>query len=115
MACLSLSAKMEECRVPLLSEFPGDHYNFESRVIRRMELLILDTLDWKMNITTPFTFTNYFVSKLCDNNQMRDTKSRVIEIISIAIRGQSSVNFSIFQLVSNNLFLDCSLNCICNL
>ena len=88
IACLSLAAKMEECRVPLLSEFPGEDYNFEGKVIRRMEILLLDTLEWRMAIATPCTFTPYFVSKLCKNNQMRDAVSRVIEIIPVAIRSK---------------------------
>nr|XP_027093004.1 cyclin-D5-1-like [Coffea arabica] len=92
IACLSLAAKMEECRVPLLSEFPGEDYNFEGKVIRRMEILILDTLEWRMAIATPYTFTPYFVSKLCKNNQLRDAVSRVIEIIPVAIRNANLIH-----------------------
>lgn len=67
VACLSLAAKMEECDVPSLSEFPSQDFNFESKVIQRMELLVLSTLDWKMNFTTPFAFLPYFISKFSNN------------------------------------------------
>ncbi|RVW57486.1 Cyclin-D5-1 [Vitis vinifera] len=48
VACLSLAAKMEELRVPNLSEFPVEGYYFDNKVIRRMELMVLETLEWKM-------------------------------------------------------------------
>ncbi|CAI9115956.1 OLC1v1016981C1 [Oldenlandia corymbosa var. corymbosa] len=86
IACLSLAAKMEECRVPLLSEFPAQDYNFECNVIRRMELLVLDTLDWRMALATPFSFTYYFASKLCQSNPIRETVPRVIDILSATIK-----------------------------
>ncbi|KAG6409235.1 hypothetical protein SASPL_132269 [Salvia splendens] len=68
MACLSLAAKVEEIRVPALSEFCVEDYNFESSVIQRMELLVLNALGWKMGSLTPFSFTTFFASKFCDNN-----------------------------------------------
>ncbi|KAI5655196.1 hypothetical protein M9H77_32383 [Catharanthus roseus] len=84
VACLSLAAKMEEQKVPNLSDFPRRDY-FDSKLIKKMELLVLDTLDWKMAIITPFAFTNYFISKFCPNSLM-DIQSRVIEVILSAVR-----------------------------
>ncbi|KAK1405639.1 hypothetical protein POM88_005244 [Heracleum sosnowskyi] len=37
VACLSLAAKMEEYKVPLLKDFPMEDYYFEGKVIQRME------------------------------------------------------------------------------
>ncbi|KFK30376.1 hypothetical protein AALP_AA7G253200 [Arabis alpina] len=64
VACLSLAAKMEERNVPGLSQYPQDQdFVFKPNVIRKTELMILSTLDWKMNIVTPFHYFNYFVTK----------------------------------------------------
>lgn len=89
VACLSLAAKMEECDVPSLSEFPSQDFNFESKVIQRMELLVLSTLDWKMNFTTPFAFLPYFISKF-SNNQSPPPHiwSNILRFIFILMTGR---------------------------
>lgn len=69
VACVSLAAKMEECEVPSLSQYHMDDYNFESCVIERMELLVLNTLEWKMASITPFAYLHYFVAKFCLQNR----------------------------------------------
>ncbi|XP_072988450.1 cyclin-D5-1-like [Typha latifolia] len=63
IACLSLAAKMEECRPPSLSEFQVEEYEFSCNAIQRMELLVLTTLEWRMSSITPFEYLNYFTSK----------------------------------------------------
>lgn len=68
VACLSLAAKMEEYTVPGLSQFQLEDYCFESKVIQRMELLVLTTLEWDMAIITPFAFLPYFIPKLCNGS-----------------------------------------------
>ncbi|CAD5330222.1 unnamed protein product [Arabidopsis thaliana] len=69
VACLSLAAKMEERIVPGLSQYPQDHdFVFKPDVIRKTELLILSTLDWKMNLITPFHYFNYFLAKISQDN-----------------------------------------------
>ncbi|KAA8528462.1 hypothetical protein F0562_035817 [Nyssa sinensis] len=68
VACISLAAKMEECKVPKLSEFPVEEYNFESKVIQRMELLVLNTLEWKMRSVTPFAYIHFYITKLCKDS-----------------------------------------------
>lgn len=72
VACLSLAAKVEETRVPLLLDLQvpppaaGDEmgYVFENRTIRRMELLLLSTLGWRMNPVTPLTLANRLLHKI---------------------------------------------------
>ncbi|KAL1534219.1 cyclin-D1-1-like [Salvia divinorum] len=87
MACLSLAAKMEEIRVPALSEFCVEDYNFESSVIQRMELLVLNALGWKMGSLTPLSFTTFFASKFCDNKSPpKNWLSRVMEAILTSVR-----------------------------
>ncbi|KAG5236702.1 hypothetical protein OIU76_011550 [Salix suchowensis] len=66
VACLSLAAKMEEPLVPSLLDLQveGARYIFEPRTIRRMELLVLSVLDWRLRSITPFSFTGFFACKL---------------------------------------------------
>ncbi|KDP21306.1 hypothetical protein JCGZ_21777 [Jatropha curcas] len=66
VACLSLAAKMEEALVPSLLDLQveGAKYIFEPRTIRRMELLVLSVLDWRLRSVTPFSFLDFFACKL---------------------------------------------------
>ncbi|XP_074274457.1 cyclin-D1-1-like [Silene latifolia] len=66
VACLSLAAKMEERLVPSLVDLQveGAKFIFEPKTIQRMELLVLDVLDWRLRIVTPFTFISFFSYKL---------------------------------------------------
>eukprot|EP00257_Ricinus_communis_P022487 XP_015582229.1 cyclin-D1-1 [Ricinus communis] len=66
VACLSLAAKMEEPLVPSLLDLQveGAKYIFEPRTIRRMELLVLSVLDWRLRSVTPFSFIGFFACKL---------------------------------------------------
>uniref|UniRef100_A0A0E0D3Q0 Cyclin-like domain-containing protein n=1 Tax=Oryza meridionalis TaxID=40149 RepID=A0A0E0D3Q0_9ORYZ len=75
VACVSLAAKMEEYRAPALSEFRAgggggggdgddDGYEFSCVSIRRMELLVLSTLDWRMAAVTPFDYLPCLSSRL---------------------------------------------------
>ncbi|KAH7566692.1 hypothetical protein ACOSP7_023299 [Xanthoceras sorbifolium] len=81
VSCLSLAAKMEECKVPALSEFQVEDYNFETKVIQRMELLVLNTLEWKMGSITPFAFLHYFISKFCGECRPKQLVSKAVELI----------------------------------
>ncbi|KAF3431321.1 hypothetical protein FNV43_RR26052 [Rhamnella rubrinervis] len=66
VACLSLAAKMEEPLVPSLLDLQVESakYIFEPRTIRRMELLVLGVLDWRLRSVTPFSFIGFFACKL---------------------------------------------------
>ncbi|KAI4382583.1 hypothetical protein MLD38_008530 [Melastoma candidum] len=66
VACLSLAAKMEEPLVPSLLDLQveGTKYVFEPRTIRRMELLVLTVLDWRLRSITPFCFLSFFAFKV---------------------------------------------------
>ncbi|TVU46139.1 hypothetical protein EJB05_05657, partial [Eragrostis curvula] len=66
VACLSIAAKMEEYCAPPLSEFraDADEYDFSCESIRRMELLVLSTLDWRMGDVTPFDYLPCLCSML---------------------------------------------------
>uniref|UniRef100_A0A1J3CWG6 Cyclin-D1-1 n=1 Tax=Noccaea caerulescens TaxID=107243 RepID=A0A1J3CWG6_NOCCA len=66
VACLSLAAKMEEVLVPSLFDFQveGVKYIFEAKTIKRMELLVLSVLDWRLRSVTPFNFLSFFAYKM---------------------------------------------------
>ncbi|CAN6323289.1 unnamed protein product [Urochloa humidicola] len=65
VACASLAAKMEEYRAPPLPEFlAGEGCAFTSASIRRMELLVLSTLGWRMAGVTPFDYLHCLASRL---------------------------------------------------
>ncbi|XP_019260897.1 PREDICTED: cyclin-D2-1-like isoform X2 [Nicotiana attenuata] len=69
VACLSLAAKMEETDVPLSLDLQVEDakFVFEARTIQRMELLVLSTLKWRMQAITPFSFIDYFLKKINDD------------------------------------------------
>ncbi|KAL1538509.1 cyclin-D5-1-like isoform X2 [Salvia divinorum] len=77
IACLSLAAKLEERVAPSLSEYDSDGYSFGGDVIQRMELLVLNTLEWKMNCITPFTYLNYFATLFSSEFRL----NRAVELI----------------------------------
>ncbi|KVI06734.1 cyclin-D3-1-like [Cynara cardunculus var. scolymus] len=66
VSCLSLAAKVEETHVPLLLDLQmeGSKYVFEAKTIQKMEVLILSTLQWKMNPITPLSFLEYITRRL---------------------------------------------------
>ncbi|CAN6334717.1 unnamed protein product [Urochloa humidicola] len=64
VACVSVAAKMEERQAPALSEFDAGDYDSCPASIRRMELLVLSTLGWRMAAVTPFDFLPCFTSRL---------------------------------------------------
>ncbi|KAL0558055.1 hypothetical protein IC582_006618 [Cucumis melo] len=66
VACISLAAKVEETHVPLLLDLQVEdsRYLFEAKTIKKMELLVLSTLQWRMNPVTPFSFVDYITRRL---------------------------------------------------
>ncbi|XP_011031307.1 PREDICTED: cyclin-D1-1-like isoform X2 [Populus euphratica] len=66
VACLSLAAKLEETRVPSLLDIQTlePRFLFKPSTVRRMELLVMGSLKWRLHIITPFSFLHYFIAKL---------------------------------------------------
>ncbi|MCD9646735.1 Cyclin-D2-1 [Datura stramonium] len=84
VASLSLAAKMEETEIPLSLDLQvaGDaKFVFEARTIQRMELLVLSTLNWRMNAITPFSFIDYFLKKI-NGDQIASINQSVQLILS---------------------------------
>ncbi|WOH10180.1 hypothetical protein DCAR_0729643 [Daucus carota subsp. sativus] len=87
VACLSLAAKMEERKVPLLSEYYVDEFNFEGNMIQRMELLVLNALEWKLGLITPFEFIHYLITKFFGYcSPPTDLVSKAMESVSSIIK-----------------------------
>ncbi|KAH0985575.1 hypothetical protein GBA52_012752 [Prunus armeniaca] len=61
----------------------GEGFIFDAQTIHKMELLILDTLDWRMRSITPFSFLPFFLSFLDLNDQTlaKALKSRASDVI----------------------------------
>ncbi|KAG9440327.1 hypothetical protein H6P81_020492 [Aristolochia fimbriata] len=66
VASLSLAAKVEETQVPLLLDLQVEDtkYVFEAKTIQRMELLVLSTLNWKMNPVTALSFIEHIIRRV---------------------------------------------------
>ncbi|KAG8097605.1 hypothetical protein GUJ93_ZPchr0013g37445 [Zizania palustris] len=85
VACLSLAAKMEEYRAPALSEFRADDdYEFSCVSIRRMELLVLSTLGWRMAAVTPFDYLPCLSSRLRRDNSAGGTGAAALVAVKAA-------------------------------
>ncbi|XP_060213141.1 cyclin-D4-1-like [Lycium barbarum] len=96
VACLSLAAKMEEINVPSTVDLQvGDtKFMFEGKVIQRMELLVLSTLNWRMQAYTPCTFIDYFVRKMNgDQIPSRPLICKSVQLILSSIRGIDFLEF----------------------
>ncbi|XP_054809874.1 cyclin-D4-1 [Prosopis cineraria] len=98
VACLSIATKVEETKIPQLIEFQveGPKFLFEARTIQRMELLILNTLQWKMHAFTPCSFIDYFFRKMAyhqHTDSLKSSISRSIQLILGTIRGVDFLEF----------------------
>ncbi|OEL24018.1 Cyclin-D4-2 [Dichanthelium oligosanthes] len=96
VACLSLAAKMEESSVPQSLDLQvGDaQYVFEAKTIQRMELLVLSTLNWRMQAVTPFSYLDYFLNKF--NRGIPAPRSwlyQSAELILCVARGTGCIGF----------------------
>ncbi|KAL8152117.1 hypothetical protein V2J09_021925 [Rumex salicifolius] len=65
VACLSLASKVQETHVPLLLDFQIEcRYVFQPKTVMKMELLVMSTLEWKMNPVTPFSYFEHLTRRL---------------------------------------------------
>ncbi|KAG8654817.1 hypothetical protein MANES_05G181500v8 [Manihot esculenta] len=86
VACVSLAAKLEERGRRPLSQFQIEDYNFDNKSIQRMELLVLNTLEWRMISITPFPFLHYLIIKFCKNSPSKNIMSRTVGFILALMR-----------------------------
>ncbi|XP_073126786.1 cyclin-D3-2-like [Henckelia pumila] len=66
VTCLSLAAKVEETDAPLLLDLQVECSEcvFDAKTIQKMELLVLSSLQWRMNPVTPLSFLDHIVRRL---------------------------------------------------
>ncbi|XP_077242125.1 putative cyclin-D6-1 [Tasmannia lanceolata] len=83
LTCLSLAAKMKKTLFCLTDFQSEEGFIFDSQTIRRMELVILGALKWRMRSVTPFAFVCFFLSffEVNDPPLKRVLKARATEII----------------------------------
>ncbi|KAE7995555.1 hypothetical protein FH972_000336 [Carpinus fangiana] len=83
ISCLSLAAKMKNTPFSLSDFLREEGHIFDAQAINKMELLILDALDWRMRSMTPFPFLDFFLSlfELKDPPLIQALKCRASEII----------------------------------
>ncbi|CAJ2641080.1 unnamed protein product [Trifolium pratense] len=98
VACISLAAKVEETSVPMTLDLQigESKFVFEAKTIQRMELLVLSTLKWRMQSITPFSFIEYFLSKITDNDDKSSLTSSIsqsTQLISNTIKGIDFLEF----------------------
>ncbi|GAU23700.1 hypothetical protein TSUD_304750 [Trifolium subterraneum] len=98
VACISLAAKVEETCVPMTLDLQigESKFVFEAKTIQRMELLVLSTLKWRMQSITPFSFIEYFLSKITDNDDKSSLTSSIsqsTQLISNTIKGIDFLGF----------------------
>ena len=86
-------------------------FAFEAKDIQRMELLVLSTLRWKMQASTPFSFLDYFLRKItCDQVIVKSSILRSVgPILNIIKCIYSLYSVSVFSLYTmflrNNVVL----------
>ncbi|KAL2317647.1 hypothetical protein Fmac_031523 [Flemingia macrophylla] len=96
VGCISLAAKMEETDVPLSLDLQVGQckYIFEAKTVQRMELLVLSTLRWRMQAITPFSFIDYFLHKISDEQASNGASiSQSIRTILSTVRGIDFLEF----------------------
>ncbi|XP_050208452.1 cyclin-D4-1-like [Mercurialis annua] len=96
VACLSLAAKMEETNVPLSVDLQvGDpKFVFEAKTIQRMELLVLNTLKWRMQAITPCSFIDYYLCKINGNRNLSPALiNKSLQLILCIIKGIDFLEF----------------------
>ncbi|XP_062097996.1 cyclin-D5-1-like [Humulus lupulus] len=86
VASLRVAAKMEEHKIPSVSEFRYEKDDVENKLIEKMELLLLNTLEWKLNSITPFAFLHYFITRLCQESPPKNLISRISALIMATLK-----------------------------
>ena len=84
VTCLSLAAKMEESKVPLLLDLQviESRFLFKPKTVQRMELLVMASLKWRLRTITPFDFVHLFISKLLCSASTWGDLSYIVSLVS---------------------------------
>jgi hypothetical protein len=99
--CISI---LRDC----VDQIGEERYLFEAKTIQKMELLVLSTLNWRMQAVTPFSYIDHFLDLLNGGNAtprgwLFQSSSELI--LSVA-RGTISDRGSILEIHNGISFLD---------
>ncbi|XP_062087370.1 putative cyclin-D6-1 [Humulus lupulus] len=83
IGCLSLASKMKNSPFSVSDIHREEGLVFDAQTVHKMELLILDTLSWRMRSITPFSFFSFFISfiEINDSPLTQALKDRASDII----------------------------------
>ncbi|KAK1325304.1 putative cyclin-D6-1 [Acorus calamus] len=83
ISCLTLASKMMKIDFSIADFQREEGFIFDAQTIRRMELLILGALEWRMRSVTPFCFLSFFLTFFSPNDPPLITplKARASEIL----------------------------------
>ncbi|KAM3338077.1 cyclin-D2-2 [Capsicum galapagoense] len=97
VTCLSLAAKMEETQAPLSLDLQieGARFVFEARTIKRMELVLLSKLKWRMQPVTPFSFIDYFLRKT--NGDQIASSASITKAVNVILGTLKGIHFLEFK------------------
>ncbi|KAI3491179.1 hypothetical protein L1887_44424 [Cichorium endivia] len=99
VTCLSLAAKIDETETPPILDLQAgeSRFIFEPKTIQRMELVVLNTLKWRMQSVTPFSFIDSFIGRLDDGVQSQTNRRSLIlkstQLILSLIKGIDFLEF----------------------
>lgn len=69
-------------------------YVFEAKTIQKMEILVLSTLDWRMNPVTPISFFDHIVRRLGLKTHLHwEFMRRCERLLLSVIVGKKSISF----------------------
>nr|XP_009782531.1 PREDICTED: putative cyclin-D7-1 isoform X1 [Nicotiana sylvestris] len=82
IACLSVASKFHETNPPQLLELQmeGVEHLYESKMIKRMELTLLEALGWRLSCTTPYSYIELLQWNI-KSLKIQDFTSRVKDLL----------------------------------
>lgn len=74
---------------------------FEAKSVQRMELLVLNRLEWRLRAITPCSYIRYFLRKMskCDQEPPNTLISRSLQVIASKTKGEKSYLLFVFVLL----------------
>ncbi|XP_057460782.1 uncharacterized protein LOC130751239 isoform X2 [Actinidia eriantha] len=93
LCCLILAWKMRIRAFKVEMFLEQRKLKFDSKDVRKMELYILNALEWRMRSLTAISFSGYFVPLL----GIPSTMQPVQPVYQIIIRAQADINFTRFR------------------
>ena len=81
----------------ILEQVGDPQFVFEAKSIQRMELLVLNRLEWRLRVITPCSYIRYFLRKMskCDQEPSNTLISRSLQVIASKTQGEKYLFFFI--------------------